>query len=225
MTFIYDWDWDTARRGFARAIELNPGYATARQWYAWLLMALGRRQEALTEGHMAQELDPISVSVRRTVGWLYYYARQPDTAVLQLRRAVEIDPTSTENQRILGHAYTQSGLYDEAERAFREAVSLSPQSAYAIAGLAYLSAVRGRTDEAKQLLDQLLEQARQHYVSPVALVTVYLGLSDHDLALQWLERAHEERRGWLAYLKVEPQLDALRGNPRFDELLRRMRLE
>ena len=224
VLFIYEWDWAAATREFQRALELNPRYATARQWYSWLLMAQGRLEEAIAEGRLALELDSASVSIRRSLGWLLYYARQYEAAAEQLKRAVELNPTSEETHRILGLVRLQNGQLDQAEIAFREAIALSTELAYSRAGLAYTVARAGRTAEARAILDQLEREAKERYVSPVAFVTVYLGLGELDQAFAWLERAHAERRGWLCYLKVEPLLDEVRGDPRFRRLLELMRL-
>jgi serine/threonine-protein kinase len=224
VTFIHDWNWTVAKQEFIRAIELNPGYATAHQWYAWLLMALGRRDEALSEGRAALELDPVSVSVRRSMGWLNHYAGHSNAAVQHLRRAVEMDPTASENHRVLGLAYAQAGMYDEAQASFEEAIALSARSAYAVAGLGYLHALRGQRREAESMLAELHTWAQTEYVSPVAFVTVHIALGNIDDALGWLQKAHEERRGWLAYLNVEPLLDPLRDNRRFKRLLLTMQL-
>jgi serine/threonine protein kinase/Tfp pilus assembly protein PilF len=224
VTFIYDWHWPEAEREFVRALQLNPRYATAHQWYAWVLMALGRHDEALSEGRAAMELDPVSVSVRRSMGWLNHYAGYPNAAVHHLRRAVEMDPTASENHRILGIALTRAGMFDEAEVSLHEAMVLSESSAYAVAALGYFRAKSGQREAAAELLAQLLARSQTEYVSPVALVTLHVALGNAHDALEWLERVHAERRGWMVYLKVEPMLDSLRDNPRFKELLRAMQL-
>jgi len=224
VLFIYEWDWDAAAREFQRALELNPRYATARQWHSWLLMAQGRLEEAVAEGRLALELDSASVSIRRSLGWLLYYARQYDAAGEQLQRAVELNPTAEETHRIVGLVRLQQGRLDQAESAFREAIALSTELAYSRAGLACTLARAGRPAEARAILDQLYREAKERYVSPVAFVMVHLGLGEVDQAFGWLDRAHEERRGWLCYLKVEPQLDEVRSDPRFRRLLDSMRL-
>jgi len=224
VQFIYEWDWESAAQAFRRALELNPRYATARQWHSWLLIAQGRVEEALAEGRLAFELDPASVSIRRSLGWLMYYARQYDGAAEHLRRAVELNPTSEETHRIFGLVRLQQGRLDEAENEFREAIGLSTELAYARAGLAHVAACMGRPDEARSILAGLYAQAKERYVSPVAFATVHLGLEEADHAFAWIERAREERRGWLCYLKVEPLLDPIRSDPRFAGLLEKMRL-
>ncbi len=224
VTFLHDWEWESADRRFRRAIELNPRYATARQWYAWLLVSQGRIEAALAEGRAAAELDPASVSIRRSLGWLNYYARRYDAAEEQLRRALAMDPTSEENHRILGLALTQQGRYDEAVAALREAIAGAAESAYARGALARTLALGGRTAEARGLLAELESDGRSRYVSPVAYATAHIALGETDEAFSWIERAHAERRGWLAYLRVEPIFDPLRGDPRFRDLLDRMGL-
>jgi tetratricopeptide (TPR) repeat protein len=164
------------------------------------------------------------VSIRRSLGWLYYYANRYDDALRHLRRAIAMDPTSEENYRMLGLVCAQLGAHDEAARALNQAVALSPESAYAIAALGYLHAVSGNRAGANAVLQQLETRRQNGYVSPVAFCKVYAGLGDADHAFEWLERAYEDRRGWLAYLKVEPVLDRLRTDPRFTDLVRRMRL-
>jgi len=119
---------------------------------------------------------------------------------------------------------TQQGAYDEAERAFREAITLSPELSYATAGVAHVLALRGRRREAEALLAELEARARNHYVSPVAFCIVHLGLRNIDQVFSWLERAYQDRRGWLTYLNVDPMLDAVRDDPRFGELVKRMKL-
>jgi TolB-like protein/Tfp pilus assembly protein PilF len=224
VVFIYDWDWPLADRHFRRALELNPRYSVARQWYAWFQVAMGQTELALAEGRRAIALDPASVSIRRSVGWLHYYARQPDQALEHLRRALAMNPTAEENHRLLGLAYLQARQWDEAAAAFRESLTVSDSPALALAGLAAVAAGRGRTDEASAGLADLEARARASYVSPVAFVMVHAALGQADQAFDWLERTYEERRGWLAYLNVEPMLDPLRGDPRFRRLAERMRL-
>jgi serine/threonine-protein kinase len=224
VTFLYDWDWEAAARGFRRAIELNPRYATARQWYAWLLVSQGRVDAALAEARAAAELDPASVSIRRSLGWLNYYARRYEAAAEQLRRALAMDPTAEENHRILGLVFTAQGRYDDAVAAFREAIAGAEESAYARAALARAMAFAGRADEARTILAELEAETREQYVSPVALATAHIALGNYDQAFQSIDQARSERRGWLAYLRVEPIFDPLRQDPRFADLLASMGL-
>ncbi len=224
VTFLYDWDWAAADRAFRRALELNPAYATAHQWYAWLLMALGRTNDALAEGRAALTADPASVSIRRSLGWLYYFARQPAEAVVHLRHAVTLQPTAEESHRVLGLALAQGGQYEAAADALREALALEPDAPYTKAAWAHLAAKTGRLDEATRTLRELETRAAKGYVSPVAFATVHAALENTDQVFTWLERAYQERRGWLVYLKMEPVLEPFQNDARFRELMKRMGL-
>ena len=222
--FIYEWDWAGAAREFRRAIELDPRYASAHQWYAFVLVAQGRMDEALVEGHTAAELDPASVSIRRSVGWLYYYARRYDDARRHLMRAVEMNPTAPETYRVLGLSLAVQGELDEAERVLREALLNPAAGPYTLATLAFTLAKAGRYEEARQMRSELERLASDGYVSPIAFATVDLGLEEWESALDWMEQAKKDRRGWLAYLRFHPIVDPIRGHPRFLKLLQQMKL-
>jgi serine/threonine-protein kinase len=222
--FIYDWDWDGAEREFRRAIELNPRYASAHQWFAFLLASRAEHDPALLEGHTALELDAASVSIRRGVGWLYYYARRYDQARDHLARAIEMNPLAVESYRILGPTLALQGDLGEAERVLRDTLALPGAGAYTTATLGWVLARAGKRAEAEGLLRELEVAGREDYVSPVAFAILHIGLGNLDRALDWAERAYTERRGWLAYLKVNPMLDPLRQHPRFAALVQRMKL-
>ena len=222
--FVYDWDWAGADHEFRRAIEVDPRYASAHQWWAFLLMARRNIEEALIEGHTALELDPTSVSVRRCMGWLYYYARRYDQARYHLGRAITMNPMAEETYRVLGFTLAAQGHLGEAERVLREAVELPGSPTYAKAALGYVLGLAGHRDEALAIVRELEERARTGYVSPVAFGYIYLGLRDFDRALEWMERAKEERRGWVAYLEVTEIFDPLRGDPRFQAMTKAMEL-
>ena len=222
--FIHDWDWAGAAQEFRRAIELDPKYATAHQWHAFSLASRGRLDEALLEGHVAQELDPASVSIRRTLGWLYFYARKYEQATYHLARAVEMNPDAEETYRVLGLAVAMQGDLVEASRVLREAITLRGAGPYTIATLGYVLARSGQREEALKLLHDLEQRASTGYVSPVAFATVAIGMGDVERALDWTERAHDERRGWVTYLRVNPIFDSLRDSPRFQALIEKMGL-
>ena len=135
-----------------------------------------------------------------------------------------MNPTAEENHRLLGLAYLQLGLHDESAAALREAVASSDSPALATAGLGRVAIARGRLTEARGILEGLYAESRERYISPVAFAMMHAGLDERDAAFEWLDQAVKDRRGWLAYLKVEPLLDPLRGDPRFGRLLETMRL-
>jgi serine/threonine-protein kinase len=222
--FIYDWDWAAAEMEFRRAIELDPDYATAHQWYAFLLLSRGRFDEALVEGHTAQDLDPASVSVRRSLAFLYLYARRYRRARHHLLQAISMDPTAEETYRILGLVFALEGQPAEAQRVLREAMAMPGAGTYTAATLGYALTRAGETEAARAVLADLEARARSGYVSPVAFATLHIGLGETDRALDWLERSRDERRGYMAYLRVNPVLDPLRGHPRFEHLAQVMAL-
>jgi serine/threonine protein kinase/Tfp pilus assembly protein PilF len=220
--FAYDWDWADAGKEFRRAIELDPRYATAHQWYAFLLCALGAIGESLIEGHTAIELDPGSVSARRSLGWSYVYARRYEQARYHLERAIAMNPNAEETFRVLGVALSLEGKHADAERVLRETAAMAGAGTYTSASLGYALARGGNREEALSLLTELESHASIGYVSPVAFATILLGLGDVERAIDWTERAYEDRRGWLAYVNVNPVMDPMRGHPRFEALVRRM---
>jgi eukaryotic-like serine/threonine-protein kinase len=223
-TWRYDWNWLDADREFKRAIELNPNYATAHQWYAWYLYGLGRREQSIAEIKRALELDPQSVWISSNVGFSLYFARQYDPAIKQLSDTLEMDPNFVLTHFFLGLAYEQEGLYAKAIAEFQKAVSLSGGSPVYIAALAHGYSVSGRRREAQKALDELKQLAERRYVPAYEVAAIYVGLGDESQAFAQLEKAYQEHSGWLVYLKVDPRLDSLHSDPRFQDLLRRIGL-
>jgi serine/threonine-protein kinase len=224
--FIYDWDWNGAEKAFRRAIELDPRYATAHQWYAFMLASQGKFDEALIEAHTAQENDPSSVSVRRSLGYCYLYARKYQPARYHLDRAIAMNPEAEETFRIQGLILTLDKQFAAAERVLREALALAPEcGSYTKATLAYSLSCAGDKSYAKQIAVELDERHKTEYISPVEFATVYIALGDAERALDWIEAAVDDRRGWSAYLRVHPILDPLRAEPRFAAILDRMKFD
>ncbi len=222
---FYDWDWSGAERESQRAIELNPRYATAHQWYGDALIQMGRLQEAIAEEKRAVELDPFSLVINRDLGDALYLARQYDQAIEQYRRTLELDPNFITVHGGLGAAYLHKSLYKEGIAEYEKELAISPHSAYALAGLGYANAVTGRRAEAQKLLDQLNQLSKQEYVPAVFRAQIYAGLGEKDQAFEWLEKSYEDRSiANLAEIKVDPQFDPLRSDPRFQDLLRRLKL-
>jgi TolB-like protein/Flp pilus assembly protein TadD len=220
--FIYFWEWEAAGREFRRALELDPRYPTAHQWYGFYLMALGRVEEALIEGHTAQELDPASVSIRRAVGWLYFYARRYDRAEHHLARAIEMNPTSEENFRILGLVQVMAGRFDDGVATLREASNMAGTGTLTTGTLAYALDRAGHRAEGDEVRRALEARHATEYVSATSIAIAYLASGNTARALDWIERAHAERRGWVAYLQVNPIMDPVRDTPRFQALLQTM---
>jgi serine/threonine-protein kinase len=219
----FEWDWLAAEGEFQRAIELNPSYAFGHQWYAGgYLAAAGRLDEAIAEFKRARELDPLSLIIGAAGGWVFYLDRQYDQAVEQFQKTLELDPNFWLTNWWLGPVYEQQGLFEEAIAAFRQAVANSGGSPITMASLGHAYAMAGRRDEAMKILGELNRLSKQRYVSSYRVAEIYVGLGDNDLALEWLQKAFEEHARFLVYLKVEPRLDPLRPDPRFQDLVRRM---
>ena len=224
VRFNYDWDWAAAATGFNRAIELNPSYATAYQRFSLYLMAIGRTQESIAQMNRARDLEPLSISTNFSLGWRLYMARQYDQAIEQLRNTIEMDPNFALSHLVLGQAYEQKKSYDQAIAEFQKAASISHDSVPAIAALGNAYAIAERKPEAQNALDQLLDKSKKQYVSPFYVAIVYVGLNENEKALDWLEKAYDDRSNGIVFLKVDPQLDPLRSNPRFRTLLQRLAL-
>jgi DNA-binding winged helix-turn-helix (wHTH) protein/TolB-like protein/Flp pilus assembly protein TadD len=217
-----EWDWPGAAGELRRAIELNPNLAAAHSNYALFLALMGRPAEALTESRRAQELDPFRISFKAVEGGIHMSARQDDEALRVFQEVVRMQPDYTLARVGLGHAYAAKGMYAEAVEEFRAATSLSGGVPNVWVDLGYAYAVSGRRDEALAVLDKL--RASREYVSPAGLAVLYAALGDREAAFGWLERAYEAHDAQLQHLKVDRRLDSLRADPRFDDLLRRMRL-
>jgi serine/threonine protein kinase/Flp pilus assembly protein TadD len=218
-----DWDWSGAEREFKRALELNPGNTSAHQWYAWYLGLMGRFDESIAELKRAEQLDPMSPNIAGALGGSSFWARKYDRAIEHYQRALDLDPSLTIMRLFMAEAYEQMGRFQEA-LAECQKVSLTDKSPTTMAELARAYAMFGRRDEAQKILVDLKEVSRQRYFPSYAVATIYTGLGDKERALEWLEKAYEERCGWMAFLKVDPALDSLRSDGRFKDLLRRVGL-
>ena len=221
----YDWDWLGAEREYRRAIELNPGYATAHQWYGELLSALGRHEEALAEIKRAQQLDPLSLIINAVSGRTLLYAGRDDLAIEQLRKTLdEIDPNFAHAHWFLGIAYVRKGAFAEAIAEFQRAKTLSPNITQYQGGLGHAYGRAGKSAEARKVLNEVIEQSKRRYVSWFDIAAIYAGLDEKDQAFACLEKAYEQHGARLVHLKLVPLLDPLRSDPRFQDLLRRIGL-
>jgi TolB-like protein/Tfp pilus assembly protein PilF len=220
----YEWNWAAAETEFQRAIELNPGYVEAYHWRTTLFGMLGRKQEALEGKAGALAMDPLSVVIRTDLARMLYFFRDYDRSLQEFQAAIEMDPNFGSAHLWMAHVYQQKGLVDGALSELKEGLRLSGESAYALAKLGHGYALAGLRDDAQAILKQLLTSARQKHVSPYDIAMIHVGLGQIDQAFACLESAYEQRSLWLGYLKVEPQLDALRSDPRFRRMLDRLGL-
>jgi tetratricopeptide (TPR) repeat protein len=224
LLFIHDWNWALAEQHFLRAIEANPRYASAHQWYAWLLMSQGRVTEALAAGERAVQLDPTSISVLRGKGWLLYYSRDAAHAVEHLRRTLAMNPTATETMLVLSMALVLAGRAAEAEALLREALTLAPADTALLAMLGRAIVVQGRRTEAEAIHAGFEHLSRSRYVSPTDRAKLALALGNWDEAFSFAEQSRVERRGWVVYAKPEPMWDPVREDPRYKQLVASMAL-
>jgi TolB-like protein/DNA-binding winged helix-turn-helix (wHTH) protein/lipopolysaccharide biosynthesis regulator YciM len=222
VKFNYDWDWSGAAAGFAKSIQDNPSYATAYQRYSLYLMAMGRTEDSVEQIDKAREIDPLSISINFSLGWRFYMARQYDRAIQQLRNTLEMDPSYELPHLILGLSYAQKGDFGLAIPELRKAVELSHGTPLMTSALANVSARSGNMAEAERLLANLSSESKRQYVSPYYFAVVYVGLGKREEAINWLEKAFADRSNGLVFLKVEPELDDLRSNPRFVALQRKL---
>jgi len=211
-----DWDWAGAEREFQRALDLNPNSAAVHAGYALHLARVGRLPEAISEAKREREIDPLRLNSYMDVGQMYYYARQYDQALEQTRKAFELDPNVNASW-LLGFIYAQKGIYPDAIRAFEQ----ERGNPYVLGHLGNAYARSGRVTEARETIAELKERLQKENVT-YSISLVYAGLGEKDQAFEWLERAYKARDKGLTYLKVDPALDPLRSDPRFQDLLRRM---
>jgi TolB-like protein/DNA-binding winged helix-turn-helix (wHTH) protein/Tfp pilus assembly protein PilF len=224
VAFTYEWDFVRAEAGFRGALELNPGYATAHQWYTDYLCAMGRLEEATSEIGRARQLDPLSLIISNEAAWPLYYGRRYEEAVTRYRETLALDPEFPNAHLELGMVYASLGRYAEAIAEYERFAELSKDETLAAA---YLGHAYGRMGQREQALRQLamIENARARgYVPAVQAALVHLGLGDNERAFASLDGALAERSDFLLYLKVEPFLDPLRRDPRFARLTQRVGL-
>lgn len=211
----------TVERDYQEAIELNPGYATAHQWYAYSLSSEARHDEARERILKARELDPLSRVINAFVPFMAYLARDYDRAIEESRRALELGHNSASAHVMRGLAFEQKGMYDEAIAALGRSTELHPGVAEDLAALGHAFGRAKKRLEAERILEQLQRLSAERYVSPFDVAIVYCGLGETDQAFAWLDKAYVGRAYWIVLLGVDPRLDPLRDDPRFSKLLPR----
>ena len=219
-----DWDFKRAEREYKRGIELNPNSPRAHHWYRGYLTIMGRHSEALAEEQRALELDPASVRYVASIGWVLYYGRRYNEALIELQKALEMDRTFEPALEWLALTYLKLDRHPEAISALEEAVKLHPEIPTLQAHLGGAYARAGRGAEARKLLAGLEKLSTHRYVNPYDMAIIYTGLGDKDRAFEYLYKALEAHSSHMAQLKVEPQLDSLRSDIRFQDLMRRVGL-
>jgi tetratricopeptide (TPR) repeat protein len=216
---LYDFDWAGATKDFDRAIELNPGYATARQWRAENFLLRGHVDEALAEIRRAEALDPLSLMINAVHGWLLLQAHRYDEGIEQLRQTIALDPSFAYAHFVCGRTYLAKRMYPEAMAEFQAGTEIG-----SVSGRGLVYAVTGREAEARGVLNDLLARTKTSYVPAPMFAALYMTLGEKDRAFEWLGKGLDERGENIVWLATDPLYDPLRSDPRFRDALRRLNL-
>jgi serine/threonine-protein kinase len=220
VLWLHEWQWSEAQKEFTRSLDLNPTYPTANHWRSESIMTLGDHEGAIAGMKKSHALDPLSLIINAAIGWAYYMARRNDQARDQLLQAIEIDANYPVTYWVLGALHRATGKYDLAIREGEKAAKFSGGAPMMRAALAHSYGMAGRTADALHILDELTKLAEQQYVAPHFFAGIHIGLGQLEKALDYLEKSYEERSHWVLYLHIDPSMDDLRGEVRFQELLR-----
>ena len=219
----YDYDWIRADEGFRRALELNPNSVVTHDSYGIAYLSpLGRHEEAIAHGKRAKELDPLTPGIRVSLGWSYDHARRWDEAIAECEQVLEIDSNFYFTYWCLGFAYVNKGMYEEAIANYQRGVELEPEDMGLKAHLGIAYRASGMEDRAQKILEEIEEKARHEYVERTEMALAYIAAGNWDEALTWLEKAYDEHSTWLIFMNEHASFDPLRGEPRFQQLLRKI---
>jgi TolB-like protein/tetratricopeptide (TPR) repeat protein len=221
-----DWEWEEAEALYRKAIALNPGYATAHFWFgSEFLAVLGRLEEAAEQMEIAVNLDPLSSIIHECHGFVYLLKRDYDEAIRLYREILEFDPTSHRPYAAMGRALSLQGKYAEALEMLEKARAIEQDLPWVQAAIGQILGLSGDRQGASRVLAALEARARERYIASTCFAVVHLGLGEIDQALDWLERGCDRREMSVTHIGVHPAYDGLRGQPRFEALLKRMRLK
>jgi TolB-like protein/Tfp pilus assembly protein PilF len=223
--FVFEWDFESAENEFNRAIELNPNYATAHQWYAHYLAAMGRFEEAYKKIDKAHELDPLSLIISNVKGQILYFDGRYEDSIEQLKLTLEIDDRFLASLLFLCWNYIAQGMYQEATDINQKALSYYESDVLLLFNNIYIHALSGQREKAKEMFDDLIAETSNIYISSYTKATAYSIIGEKDKAYEWLERAYEEKGIRPDFLKYLLWSDDFRSDPRFKALLKKMNLE
>jgi TolB-like protein/cytochrome c-type biogenesis protein CcmH/NrfG len=223
VKMMYERDWSNAEREFKRAIELDPEFAQAHNWYSHFLMAMGRIDESFAESQIALKLDPLDDSVNQYLGWHHIHARQFDRAIAQLQKTLANNPDFFLARVTLGMAYEQKGEVAQGIEEFKKAYELE-KSAIVLGFLGHAYAQAGNIREAQRILEELEELSKRIYVPSFSIGLIYTSLGQNTQAFEWFEKAYAAQNEWMNWWKVVPELDILRADSRYTEMLTRLNL-
>jgi serine/threonine-protein kinase len=220
--FHYKRDWESAEREFRRAIQLSPDYSAVHHWYSHFLTAMGRTEESLRESRRALELDPLDMLMNVHLAWHFQLAEQFDEALEQAERSVRTEPGWHWSYFFLGWACEQKSNMTKAIDALSKSVELSSGHTVMTGALGHAYGINGERNKARSILRELEIVAKTKYVASYEIALIHFALGETDLGFDWLEKALVQRSGWLVYLNREPRLAAMRSDPRFQDMLRRI---
>jgi TolB-like protein len=222
VSLHHDRDWSVAEREFLKAIELNPGHSVARIWYANVLLAQRRFDEALDQGRRALDMDPLSLINNIVMGWVHFFERRYETAFDRMARSLELEPGFFPAHLWRAHCLWQLGRTGEAADHLDVAAGLAQYPPSVTAYRATAAALRGRPDQCRALVDELIAMRERHFVSGHLVAVALAAMGDHDGAEPWIEVASEERSPWINYLAIDPRLAPLTDRPRIRAILARL---
>jgi tetratricopeptide (TPR) repeat protein len=217
----YEFDFSGAEKEFKTAIDLNPRNPDAHHWYAYSLVYSGQVEEAIKEMLLARDLDPLAPRKNADLGDIFFLARDYPRALEELKKSIELFPEHSGNYLRIVYVYLQMGKYKEA---IESLLPFASQQDF-VPRLAYAYALSGEKKKAQEILGKILRDRDQQYFSAVQIAEVYVALGDKKQAFDWLEKAFAEVDCYLCALKVLPQLDPIRSDPRFNELQKKIGLE
>jgi tetratricopeptide (TPR) repeat protein len=223
IIFWHDWDWQAAENEIKRALAIDPNSADAHIAYAHILSNTGRHAEALAQGRQARELDPLNLRINSLEGQFLLQAGKPDEALQRLARTFELEPNYFIARLFASRAYFAKGMFPEALAEARKAREISPSSAHPLPLIIHALTKLGQKAEAREVLNELLRFNSERYVPPAFIALAYTGLGEKDQAMIWLERGYQVRDPRMTFLNVDSQWSEMRDDPRFQELLQRMR--
>lgn len=221
---VYERNYDNARREFERAIQLRPGYATAHDYYAYYLTAMGDMNLAIAERETARRLDPVSPLLTTALGEAYFQNRQFDLAIQMAKKSLELDPSYPVTMINLARCYEQAGMHPQAREIYQKLLGFAPEDPGVLALMAHEYALSGDAPAARKIEAQLEKMRSQRYVAALYIALIWTGLGDRDRAFQWLDQAYDEDCEYLVYLSTEPTADPLRSDPRFAQFLQKLGL-
>jgi serine/threonine protein kinase/Flp pilus assembly protein TadD len=224
ISLQYDWNWAETEKQYRQAIQLNPNYATAYSVYSRYLMAMGRFDEAEEAMKTAEQLDPLSLGISTGLGLTLHFARKYDAAISQFHKTLEFSPNFSTAVDALATTYVAKGNLPEAIQLYEQTLRAVGNDATVMAELASAYELAGRKDQAARMIEQLMHIGRGEYVPPYDFAIIYIAGGHVDLAFNWLEKAYSDRSWAMNLLKIEPRMDKLRPDPRFQNLLNRIGL-